>query len=70
MKKIEDRQEAAERQRESNRKAVKKYQENFKRINCRMDPVLYQRIADTGQSVNTFIIEACEEKLERMTPTT
>ncbi len=70
MRKIEDRQEAAERQRESNRKAVKKYQENFKRINCRMDPELYQRIADTGQSVNTFIIEACMEKLERMSSRT
>jgi predicted HicB family RNase H-like nuclease len=70
MKKIEDRQEAAERQRESNRKAVKKYQENFKRINCRMAPELYQRIADTGQSVNTFIIEACMEKLERMSSRT
>lgn len=70
MRKIEDRQEAAERQRESNRKAVKKYQESFKRINCRMDPELYQRIADTGQSVNTFIIEACMEKLERMSSTT
>ena len=65
MKKIEDRQEAADRQRASNRKAVEKYQKNFKRINCRLDPGLYQQIIETGQSVNSFIIAACEEKLKR-----
>jgi hypothetical protein len=26
---------------------------------------LYEAIAATGQSVNTFIIEACQEKLKR-----
>lgn len=65
MKKIEDRQEAADRQRASNRKAVEKYQKNFKRINCRMDPGLYQQIVETGQSVNSFIVAACEEKLKK-----
>lgn len=65
MKKIEDRQEAADRQRASNRKAVEKYQKNFKRINCRLDPGLYQQIVETGQSVNSFIVAACEEKLKK-----
>jgi predicted HicB family RNase H-like nuclease len=65
MRKIEDREEAKRRQKESNRIAVAKYQEKFKRINCRLDPALYEAIAATGQSVNTFIIEACQEKLKR-----
>lgn len=65
MQKIEDREEAKRRQRESNRKAVEKYQKNFKRINCRLDPSLYEEIAKTGQSVNSFIIEAIREKLGR-----
>ncbi len=65
MKKIEDRQEAADRQKASNRKAVEKYQKNFKRINCRLDPGLYQQIVETGQSVNSFIVAACEEKLKK-----
>ena len=63
MKKIEDREEAARRQRESNREAVKKYQEKFKRVNCRFDPELYEQIKATGIPVNAFIIEAVKEKL-------
>lgn len=65
MRKIEDRKEAAERQRASNRKAVAKYQENFKRVNCRFKPELYEQIIATGQSANSFIIAAVTEKLER-----
>lgn len=65
MRKIEDREEAKRRQKESNRIAVAKYQERFKRINCRMDPGLYDQIVATGQSVNTYIIKACQEKLKR-----
>lgn len=65
MVKIEDRNEAERRKRESNRKAVEKYQKNFKRINCRFEPGLYDEIVATGQSVNSFIIEAVKEKLER-----
>ena len=65
MRRIEDREEAAERQRASNRKAVEKYQQNFKRINCRFEPELYEEIIKTGQSANSFIIEAVKEKLER-----
>jgi len=65
MKKIEDREEAKERQRISNRAAVAKYQDKFKRINCRMDKSLYEAIVATGSSVNTFIIAACEEKLKK-----
>lgn len=65
MKKIENREEAKERQKASNRAAVAKYQEKFKRVNCRFEPELYEKIAATGQSINSFIIEACEEKLKR-----
>lgn len=64
MKKIEDREEAKRRQKASNRAAVAKYQEKFKRINCRLDPELYEQIAATGVSVNQFIVEACKEKLQ------
>ena len=65
MRKIEDREEAKNRQKASNRAAVAKHQQKFKRVNCRFDPELYERIAETGQSINSFIIEACEEKLKR-----
>lgn len=65
MRKIENREEARERQKVSNRAAVAKYQEKFKRVNCRFNPELYEKIAATGQSINSFIIEACEEKLKR-----
>ena len=65
MKKIKNREEAKERQKASNRAAVAKYQEKFKRVNCRFNPELYEKIAATGQSINSFIIEACEEKLKR-----
>lgn len=65
MRKIEDREEARERQKASNRAAVAKYQEKFKRVNCRFEPELYEKIAATGQSINSFIIEACKEKLKR-----
>lgn len=69
MKKIEDRSEAERRQRESNRKAVAKYQEQFKRVNCRFTPALYEqiqeKIKDSEQSINSFIIEAVEEKLDK-----
>ena len=65
MNKIEDREEAKERQKASNRAAVAKYQEKFKRVNCRFEPDLYNEIVATGQSVNSFSIDACREKLER-----
>ena len=40
------------------RKAIAKYEENFKRINCRLTPEMYQRIQSTGKSANTVIVEA------------
>ena len=40
------------------RKAIAKYEENFKRINCRLTPEMYQRIQNTGKSANTVIVEA------------
>lgn len=65
MRKIEDREEAKNRQKASNRAAVAKYQEKFKRVNCRFEPALYDRIVSTGQSVNSFIIKAVENQLKR-----
>lgn len=66
MRKIEDREEAMRRQKESNRAAVEKYQKKFKRINCRLDPELYDKIKETGESVNSFIVDAVKEKLEKI----
>ena len=43
---------------EAQRKAIAKYEENFKRINCRLTPEMYQRIQSTGKSANTVIVEA------------
>lgn len=43
---------------EAQRKAIAKYEENFKRINCRLTPEMYQRIQNTGKSANTVIVEA------------
>lgn len=40
------------------RKAIAKYEENFKRINCRLTPEMYQCIQNTGKSANTVIVEA------------
>jgi predicted HicB family RNase H-like nuclease len=69
MKKIKDREEAERRKRESHRKAVEKYEQNFKRINCRFESELFEQIQEkikgSEQSVNTFIIEAVTEKIER-----
>lgn len=64
MRKIENREEAKERQKASNRAAVAKYQEKFKRVNCRFEPDLYDRIVSTGQSVNSFIIKSVENQLK------
>jgi ribosomal protein L18 len=66
MRRIEDREEAKQRKLESNRKAVAKYQGQYKRINCRFEPELYNQIINTGMSTNSFIIEAVKEKLDRM----
>ncbi len=60
-----NREEAKRRRVESTRKAVKKYEENFKRINCRLEPELYERIRETGMSFNSFVVEAVREKLDR-----
>lgn len=66
MKKIEDREEAERRKKESNRAAVAKYQERFKRVNCRFEPALYKAIVSTGETANSFIIAAVKEKLNKM----
>lgn len=66
MNRIEDREKAPRRKRQSNKEAVAKYQQKFKRINCRLDPELYEAITKTGQSANSFIVEAVKEKLARV----
>lgn len=43
---------------ESQRKAIKKYDSKYKRINCRIPPELYQRITETGSSANSVILDA------------
>lgn len=51
------------------KKAQAAYMEKFNRIALRVDPAMHERIkahADTqGQSVNCYIIEAVNEKMER-----
>ena len=55
-----------EKLKESNRKAVQKYQSKFERINCRLPLGTRERIEKTGyQSANSFIISAIMEKLEK-----
>ena len=51
---------------EAQKKAVEKYErEKVDRINCRLPKGLKDRIIKTGSSVNMFIIEAVQEKLDR-----
>ena len=45
-------------------KAIQKYEKNFKRINCRITPELWQRIEKTGQSANSVIVAALEQYLK------
>ena len=60
---IKDRDEALRRKKENIKAAVRRYDSKFKRINCRLEPELYNKIVQTGQSVNSFIVEAIKEKL-------
>ena len=63
---IKNREEALRRKKENIRQAIRRYEKKFKRINCRLDPKLYEEILQTGMSVNSFICNAVAEKLERM----
>ena len=65
MRKIQDREEAKRRRKESMRAAVSRYDKKYKRINCRMSLELYNQIVETGESVNSFIIKAIEERLQK-----
>lgn len=48
---------------EAQRKAIAKYEENFKRINCRLPLDLWHKIENTGLSANSIIISALEKYL-------
>lgn len=50
---------------EAQRRAMAKYAKNFKRINCRLTPEMYQQIVDTGKSANTVIVEALTAYFEK-----
>ncbi len=51
---------------EALKRAIKKYDEKFERVNCRFPIGTKDRIKDIGYtSINKFIIAAVEEKLER-----
>ena len=63
---IKDREEALRRKKENIKAAIRRYDMKFKRINCRLEPELYEKIVQTGQSVNSFIVEAVNEKLGSM----
>lgn len=51
---------------EAQKRAIAKYEENtVDRINCRLPKGVKDAIISTGSTVNSFIIEAVLEKLER-----
>lgn len=48
------------------KRAIKKYDEKFERVNCRFPTGTKDKIKEMGYtSINKFIIAAVEEKLER-----
>ena len=52
---------------EAQKRAIQKYeQEKVDRINCRLPKGMKEQIQETGASVNAFIIEAVQEKLDRL----
>ena len=51
---------------DAQRKAVKKYDSGFERVNCRFQEGTKERIKKAGyNSINKFIISAVMEKLEK-----
>lgn len=53
---------------EAQKKAIAKYEaEKVDRINCRLPKGTKERILATGMTVNSFIIDAVNEKLESIT---
>lgn len=51
---------------QAQRKAIYKYDDKFERVNCRFEVGTKERIKKVGyKSVNTFIISAVMEKLEK-----
>lgn len=51
---------------EAQRKAVYKYDDKFERVNCRFSKGTKKRIEKIGySSINTFIVSAVMEKLEK-----
>lgn len=51
---------------EAQRKAIQKYEQKFERVNCRFSEGTKERIEKVGyKSINTFIVSAVMEKLER-----
>ncbi len=51
---------------EAQRKAVYKYDDKFERVNCRFQKGTKDRIEKVGyNSVNSFIVSAVMEKLEK-----
>lgn len=45
---------------EAQLRAIRKYEEKNKRINCRVPPELWEKIEGTGESANSIIIKALE----------
>lgn len=69
MRRIEDEKEREERKRESNRRAVEKYQKQFKRINCRFTPEEFNGVERAairaGVSVGAFVNAAAVSAARR-----
>lgn len=51
---------------EAQRRAVANYQDKVDRVNCRFPKGTKARIEATGSSINAFIIDAVEEKLDSL----
>lgn len=45
---------------EAQLRAIRKYEEKNKRINCRVPAELWEKIESTGESANSIIIKALE----------
>ena len=54
---------------EAQRRAVENYQKTIDRVNCRFPKGTKERIKQTGNSINAFIISAVLEKLEQIEKT-
>lgn len=49
---------------EAHRRAVKKYEEKNKRVNCRIPQELWEKVEQTGESANSIILKSLQKYFE------